>query len=70
MIKITVTQHSENGNFTGFGKVSIDYSEKINALEVGALWDVIKEGRFERQAKTLLEELCANKGFNSVELLG
>jgi len=46
-----------------------DLSKHVYQLEVGGLWETIKDGRFERQAKSMLERFCTARGLDSHELL-
>lgn len=69
MIHIGVAITSTDGKQTDGGGFTIDQSEKVHAVEVTYLWESIREGRFERHAKGMLEKLCADHGLNAGELL-
>jgi hypothetical protein len=69
MIKITIMEHSGNGKTTSPGRISVDCSDDIYEIEVGALWGAIKDGGFERKAKGLLEKICAERGLDAGKLL-
>lgn len=69
MINLTIDEDSKDGSFSGPGTIRLGHSQHVFQLEVSALWDSIKDGRFERTAKRLLEDFCAQRGFDSRHLL-
>ena len=69
MIKITIIAHSEDGKIASPVRVSMDYSDHVHTIEFQALWDAIRNGRFERQAKTLFEKFCADRRLDASKLL-
>ena len=75
MIQFTITTDAltengaETGRIAGPVETHLDPSDKIYAIEVSSLWNSIRAGGFESQAKSMLEKLCTERGLNAVELL-
>jgi hypothetical protein len=80
MIKFTISQDStipsegprKRFNVPGETRLDpdpADLSHHVPEDEVSALWNVIKGGMFERQAKSKLEKFCAARGYNAGKLL-
>jgi len=69
MIQFIITQDSDTENKAGLSKTKLDMSEIVHPIEVAVLWQSIKNGRFESDAKSMLEKFCAERGFNAFELL-
>jgi hypothetical protein len=80
MIKFTISQDSKvpgerpANRFTGPGDTELwprpnDLDHPVPADEVSALWNAIKGGMFERQAKSMLEKFCVARGYDAGKLL-
>ena len=67
MITIAFTIESD-GNFSST-KPQISSSASIDPSEVAAFWKVFGNGGFEKDAKRLLERLCADHGLDALKLL-
>ena len=69
MIQFIITQEDDTEKSAGLSKTTLNPSEIVHPIEVAALWQSIKRGSFERDAKAMLEEFCAERGFNASDLL-
>ena len=69
MISITASLATSEGNFAGPASVGITCSGTVSPQDISALWDSIKAGCFERNAKVVLQKLCVDLRFNDLELL-
>jgi hypothetical protein len=80
MITFTISQESTipsqgpRKRFTEPGQTILeprpdDLTRPVPEDEVAALWKTIKGGRFERQAKSMLERFCAARGYDAGKLL-
>jgi hypothetical protein len=69
MIQFIITQDGNTENSAGLSTKTLIPSEIVHPIEVAVLWQSIKSGIFERDAKAMLEEYCAERGFNASELL-
>lgn len=67
MITITFSIKSD-GKFSST-KPEIGSSASIDPSEVAAFWQVFGNGGFEKDAKRLLERLCAEHGLDALQLL-
>jgi hypothetical protein len=70
MIKFIITQNGDTDNKVGLGGITFSPSEKVYPIEVSALWGLIKNGRFERDAKTFLTTFCKEQGLDAAKYLG
>jgi len=80
MVKFTISQDSEvpsEGPLKRFvlrpetllEPKSDDLTIYVPEAEVSALWNAIKGGMFERQAKSMLEKFCVARGYDTGKLL-
>ena len=69
MLQFTITTDS-NGEFTGASSIRLSSATKdVQEGEVADIWMAIKGGRFEEQAKEMLERFCAKRGLDATKLL-
>ena len=69
MLQFTITTDS-NGKFSGPGSITLSSATNdVHDVEVAEIWMAIKDGRFEEQAKEMLERFCAKRGMDANKLL-
>jgi hypothetical protein len=69
MLQFTITTDSA-GKISGpsFIKLS-SATNDVHEIEVADIWQAIKDGKFEEQAKEMLERFCAKRGMDATRLL-
>ena len=69
MLQFTITTSSD-GNFSGLNSITLSSAtEDVYETEVAEIWTAIKGGKFEEQAKQMLERFCAKRGMDANKLL-
>jgi len=69
MLQFTITTDSD-GNFSGPSCIKLSSAtNNVHELEVAEIWQAIKDGRFEEQAKQMLERFCAKRGLDPGKIL-
>jgi len=44
-------------------------TDDVHEVEVAEIWRAIKDGKFEAQAKQMLERFCAKRGMDTIKVL-
>jgi len=65
---ITITFTIDGGKFSQTN-VHLDNSSPIDPSEITAFWKIFGNGGFEKDAKRLLERLCADQRLDAAKLL-
>jgi hypothetical protein len=69
MLTFTITTDSD-GNFFEPGTIRLSSATNdVQEIEVAHIWMAIKDGRFESQAKQMLERFCAKRGMDAAKVL-
>jgi len=69
MLQFTITTDSD-GKFSGPGSIRLSSAtDNVHEVEVADIWMAIKGGKFEDQAKQMLERFCAKRGMDATKLL-
>jgi hypothetical protein len=69
MLQFTITTDSD-GKFSGRSSIKLSSAtHDVHDLEVAEIWMAIKDGRFEEQAKQMLERFCAKRGMDPTKVL-
>ena len=67
MLTFTITADSEA---SGPGSIRLSSATNdVHELEVAHIWMAIKDGKFEAQAKEMLERFCAKRGMDTNKVL-
>ena len=70
MIEIIINQPSSVNQVFAPTTIEISGPDRIiTESEISTLWKRISGGNFERKARTLLTDLCRERGFDAVKLL-
>ena len=69
MLQFIITQTGDTHQSAGLSTTTLNPSETVHPIEVAALWQSIKDGRFERDAKAMLTTFCKENGFDAGEYL-
>jgi hypothetical protein len=73
MLQFTITTDSDgksDGKFSGASSITLSSaSNDVHDVEVAEIWMAIKGGKFEEQAKQMLERFCAKRGLDPGKLL-
>jgi len=67
MLTFTITTDSE-GSVPSMIRLS-SATNDVHEVEVAHIWMAIKDGRFETQAKQMLERFCAKRGMDATKVL-
>ncbi|HZR18484.1 MAG TPA: hypothetical protein VFE51_14420 [Verrucomicrobiae bacterium] len=69
MLSFTITTDSD-GKFSGPSVVRLSSATNdVHEAEVAEIWMAIKDGKFEAQAKQMLERFCAKRGMDCLKVL-
>jgi hypothetical protein len=69
MLTFTITIDSDE-KFSGPGSIRLSSATNdVREVEVADIWRAIKDGKFETQAKQMLESFCAKRGIDSTKVL-
>jgi hypothetical protein len=69
MLTFTITTEAD-GSFSGPGSIRLSSATNdVHEIEVAHIWMAIKDGRFESQAKQMLERFCAKRGMDPTKIL-
>jgi hypothetical protein len=69
MLTFTITTDSD-GKFSGPSSIKLSSATNdVHEVEVAHIWRAIKDGRFETQAKQMLERFCAKRGLDATKVL-
>ena len=67
MLTFTITTDSE-GSVPSSIRLS-SATNDVHEVEVAHIWMAIKDGKFETQAKQMLERFCAKRGMDATKVL-
>lgn len=67
MLTFTITTDSEASAPSSIRLSSA--TNDVHEVEVAHIWMAIKDGRFETQAKQMLERFCAKRGMDATKVL-
>ena len=69
MISFTITTESD-GKSSGQSSIRLSSaSNDVHEVEIADIWRAIKDGKFEAQAKQMLERFCAKRGVDANKVL-
>lgn len=69
MLTFTITTDSD-GNSSGPSSIRLSSATNdVHEVEVAHIWKAIKDGKFETQAKQMLERFCAKRGMDPAKVL-
>lgn len=69
MLTFTITTHSD-GKVSGPDSIRLSSAtNEVDETEVARIWLAIKDGKFEAQAKEMLERFCAKRGLDAARIL-
>jgi hypothetical protein len=69
MLTFTITTDSD-GNFSRPSSIKLSSATNdVHEVEVAHIWGAIKDGKFETQAKQMLERFCAKRGMDPAKIL-
>ena len=67
MLTFTITTDSEGAVPSSIRLSSA--TNDVHEVEVAQIWMAIKDGKFETQAKQMLERFCAKRGMDAAKVL-
>ena len=67
MLTFTITTDSE-GSVPSSIRLS-SATNDVHEVEIAHIWMAIKDGKFETQAKQMLERFCAKRGMDATKVL-
>lgn len=68
MLSFTITTDSED--FSSASSIRLSSSSNdVQEIEVARIWMAIKDGKFEAQARQMLERFCAKRGMDLAKVL-
>ena len=69
MLQFTIKIES-NGKFSGPSSIKLSSAtDDVHDIEVAEIWMAIKDGRFEEQAKQMLQRFCTKRGMDPSKVL-
>ena len=69
MLSFTITTDSD-GNSAGQSSIRLSSaSNDVHEVEIADIWMAIKDGKFEAQARQMLERFCAKRGVDANKVL-
>ena len=69
MLQFTITTDSD-GKFSGPSSIRLSSAtNEVCEVEITDIWMAIKDGKFEEQAKQMLERFCIKRGMDATRLL-
>jgi len=69
MLTLTITTDSD-GEFAGPSSIKLSSSTNdVHETEIVRIWRAIKDGKFETQARDMLERFCAKRGMDANKVL-
>ena len=69
MLTFTITADSD-GKFLGPSSIRLSSATNdVHEVEVAHIWMAIKDGKFEAQAKEMLERFCAKRGMDTTKVI-
>jgi len=68
MLQFTITIESNGNAAPSLIRLS-SATNDVHEAEVADIWRAIKDGKFEEQAKQMLERFCAKRGMDPGKLL-
>jgi len=69
MLRFTITADSDEKCSGPSSIILSSATNDVHEAEVAHIWKTIKDGKFEAQAKEMLERFCAKRGMDTAKVL-